>query len=129
MGNLQIPGEDKKMTSRSCRIHSVSRGIDNFDSSQVRRIKDGTKRGVGGKPVFLNHPFLKGDSLNRLCRSTVISYPSRIESSRFSYGVFATPLRSKLSSTPGSDLSQRGVLSVSIIVCYQHLNIYGSRLC
>lgn len=70
--------------------------------------------------------FLKGGSLNRLCRSTVISYPSRIESSQLSYGVHH-PTSLEILFDPRSDPSQREVLSVSIIVCYQHLNIYGSR--
>lgn len=39
------------------------------------------------KAAIFKSPFLKGGSLNRLYRSTVISYPSRIESSQLSYGV------------------------------------------
>lgn len=39
------------------------------------------------KNLFLNPPLLKGGSLNRFRRSTVISYPSRIESFQLSYGV------------------------------------------
>lgn len=70
--------------------------------------------------------FSKGDSLNRLCRSTVISYPSRIESSQLSYGVHR-PTSFEILFDLWPDLCQREVLSVSIIVCYQHLNIYGSR--
>lgn len=76
------------------------------------------------KAGIFKSPFLKGGSLNRLYYSTVISYPSRIESSQFSYGIHH-PTSLEILFDSWFNLSQREVLSVSIIVCYQHLNIYG----
>lgn len=58
------------MTFRFCRIHSVSRGIDNFDSSQVWRVKDGTKRGESRETGIFKSPFFKG----RFAKSTLPFY-------------------------------------------------------
>lgn len=129
MGNFSIPGEDKRMTSRFCRIHSVSRGIDNFDSSQVRPAKDGTKMGGRRETGIFKSPFFKG----RFAKSTLPFYCNFLSLPHWKLPTFLWGARHPTSletlSDPWSDLRQRGVLSVSIIVCYQHLNIYGSRLC